>query len=328
MIARRVARAVCLALFAAASTTSASPGCGVPSPLPTLSAPRHSAALPSLYVFDAGGRLYRTGFDQRPWQLVRDTGIRDGIEASISRSTRWIVYRRESSQEMHIVDTRDGSDRPVALPGAIDATPVFSPDSRTLATYVHTGFPGSGLVLVDLESGRITHAGTAATHSIYLPSMQWSKDSRSLYLAFAGRGWLLYRYDPNRGRFSPAFGRQETVERDAEFYRFGRRVEMDSGPIKQSMRLARAEASPDGWMTAKIGKDHVLQVRAKGGTAVSVAKGGYSQCMGTTIFVRGWVAGHKMLVFALDDVDYVYWTESGRTTRLLSDTAGAQRFLW
>jgi hypothetical protein len=327
MISPRAARSACAAFLVSAG---AALGCATPSPAPATSVPDPLSGMPALYVLDNAGALSRSGFEHQPWQRIA-TGVADRSNVAIDSSSRWMLVRGQKPREWRLIELRTGLQRTIALPAGLVVDPVFSPDGRTLATYLVFGPTGqSGLWLIDSATGRVRRVGQARRHGDddERVDLRWAADGQSLYLLLQGEGWSTYRYDVARERFSPVFGHEETIDEDLAFLRFGRRVALVPRPQPQSMRFARDVSSPDGALTARVGSDYALRVVPLRGRPKVVARGAYSGCMGTTILIRGWAGGHRLLVFTLDEIDYVYSTPSGRISRLFPEPARATAFLW
>ena len=325
----RVFAFACAALLVAASQAAWSRVCGGSPPAASAVAVR-DPTLPPLFVFDDAGRLYRAGFDGRPWELLLDSGLGNGVVAEISANSRWIVFGAQSGIERRILDTATGASRRLLLPRGALMTPArFSPAGDVLAIYVVFGAGKSGLWFVDPATGKARWAGQPRWHGDRdsRVDLRWARDGKSLFVVIEGQGWPRYRFDIRDQRFSPITGRAEALG-DEVFLRLGQPEALAPDVISQSMLLRTSARSSDRRMHAWIDAGHVLRVRPEGGASRDVARGSYSPCMGSTIFIRGWAGGSRVLVYVKDDLDFAYFPARGTSTRLFPSQARVNRFLW
>jgi hypothetical protein len=276
-----------------------------------------------LFVLDNKGRLYRAGFDRRPWKLVSDHGLRGRQpDVEVSNGGRWLLYGEANlgsipePRRHWLFDTHTGRDRPV--PEGSD--PALSPDGRML-----TRDTKGAVELVDVM--------TLAVRAIPFPTglagyydVDWSVDGD--LLLWSGndprRTWV---YLPGSGRFEPIEGGFEkgigTVYR-----RNGAAIELLDTTSSANSLLWQELDSPDGKATVRVDDNYRLVVQVGSKSPRTVAQGRYDDCLGITIGVLGWLDGHAYLVYSVDEVDYVYGVASGRSARLFGEEDDVAAYAW
>jgi hypothetical protein len=237
----------CLAIVAMLAASQAVAGCGGSTHASASTDASWVRTETPLFVFDKKGRLFRAGFDRRPWTLVSDHSLRAQPIVEVTNGGRWIMYREESlttipNPRTWLFDTRTGQDKAL---GSHDR-PFLSPDGRLLLRYV-----GGGLELRD--------TGTQAARVVPVPptedyrALDWSVDGE--LLMWAGndprRTWIL---DPKQDRFVPIEGGLDPGV-GTYYLRGDKRIALDIEPMAPNHLMRMESISPEARLRRKWARD-------------------------------------------------------------------------
>ncbi len=319
--------------------------CGEPIPRPAVGQARRArtrvGTKTPLFVFDQHGRLYRAGFDQRPWKLISDHGFAMGVHPSISADGRWVTYYGEipgsRAEQFWLYDTNAGLDRLLLeLPLGHGGAPQFSPNGELLAiSSLHESrtpqSPKDGLYVVETTSAKVKHFVATSPYVGLVGGslLAWSPDGESLFWHINDTGQF-FEFSPALPRISTISGRYDDRVYAWEFMRDEKIVRLTESPeLPSSLRRARHQvSSPDGKGMAEVDTHHVLYVHLEGADRRAVAIGRSGPCGGVTIAIQGWLDGHRYLVYNLGEAAYVYATSTGKQTRLFLDDEEADSYFW
>jgi len=213
--------------------------------------------------------------------------------------------------------------------------PDFSPDGKSIVLFSNfdsrnPDVEGMGIYLIDAESGAARHLGMPPQSKLspteLFGSVYWAADRSTLYLFMVHPTVESYRVRLD-GHFEPVEGDYKRYAMKAEFRLNGQLVALFDPPNLQSRRGWSAQASSDGKFKADIDMvTHELRVIDSGGNPRHVATGGYNQCEGITIDIKGWV-GH-FLVYSVGNEHFLFDAERGRSRRLFADWYPGDDYFW
>ena len=154
-------------------------------------------------VFEARGEIFTVPAEKGSWRNLSNSAASAERNPAWSPDGKWISWFSDSSKEYQlIIAPQDGlgERRTIRLPEpSFQYTPAWSPDSKKIL-FTDTGLR---LWVVDVETGRVTHADTD-TYMAPARTMSpaWSPDSR--WIAYSKRMpnqfHAVYVYDVREGR--------------------------------------------------------------------------------------------------------------------------------
>lgn len=303
-----------------------------------------------IYALGMDGKLYRFDPATKRRKLLADHGFEGPSGMYRLPGGRWIGYAGElngvEKEQYWLFDTVNGVDQMILeYSGVSGETPALSPDGTMLALIATSHDHGAdgiapGIQVLDIASMRSIPINLPSSFSIDHDklNMNWSADGRQLLIDYEGAvatgfrrqyfSWTAKQRQLEKinGEFDRKTGARHFFRNGAEIFPASQvRVVSDEGK--------RELVSPDGKWRAAFGKpapdtSYSIEVTDGGGTIKRVGMGRYSNCLGETLWITGWIDDRHLVYSDQRLKTYVFDAVAGGSAALFDEHDDVREFSW
>jgi dipeptidyl aminopeptidase/acylaminoacyl peptidase len=266
---------------------------------------------------------------------------------------RWISYSSElegdKTSEYWLYDRVKGIDRRVLEhPAWGGGIPTFSPDGKMIAIFANydSRWPnetGAGLYVFETET--LQRLPIALPTSIAIKDafadVKWSQDGSELLIMIRSMSSEpdkreYFSFQPLTKQMTKISGHYDESIHDDVYSRNGQKINTSPEGLPRSSISLESQRSPSEKWNAYFGKknadtSYILNVADNKGNIKEAVAGRYSQCMGDTIKITGWIDDQR-LMYRDDSGEYstyrVFDATTGKTADLFSERDAMLQFTW